>query len=48
MLLGLDMMKRHHCILDLSKNVLVFGSEGVYENFYNDHQIKQMKIKDQS
>lgn len=47
MLLGLDMMKRHHCIIDLSKNILVFGSEGVYTTFYNEQQVHQMKIKEQ-
>ncbi len=45
-LLGLDMMKRHHCVIDLHKKILIFGSKGIYQNFFNDKQIYDMKNKD--
>ena len=45
-LLGLDMMNRHHCVIDLSKRVLVFGLEGIYQKFLNDKQVGDLKYKD--
>lgn len=45
-LLGLDMMKRHHCVIDLSKRILVFGLEGIYRKFLNDKQVSDLKYKD--
>ena len=45
-LLGLDMMKRHHCVIDLSKKILVFGLEGIYQRFLNDKEVSDLKYKD--
>ncbi|XP_076451813.1 protein DDI1 homolog 2-like [Babylonia areolata] len=41
MLLGLDMLKRHQCIIDLQKNVLKFGTTGTEAPFLSESQLPQ-------
>ena len=36
MLLGLDMLKKHQCTLDLKKNVLVIGTTGTETPFLSE------------
>ena len=38
-LLGLDMMKRHRCAVDLNKNKLIFTLEGVETGFLKDNEV---------
>jgi DNA damage-inducible protein 1 len=45
-LLGLDMMKRHRCVIDLAAHKLRFGLEGVEADFLKDHEVAA--LKDQS
>jgi len=42
-LLGLDMMRRHRCLIDLAQNEIRFGSEQVCAKFLSDYEIGQMK-----
>lgn len=42
-LLGLDMMKRHRCVIDLFKNEISFGHEQVSAKFLNDNQMALVK-----
>ena len=39
MLLGLDMLKRHQCVLDLKKNVLIIGSTGTETRFLAENEL---------
>ncbi|XP_025083742.1 protein DDI1 homolog 2-like [Pomacea canaliculata] len=39
MLLGLDMLKRHQCIIDLRKNMLVFGTTGTETPFLSESEL---------
>ncbi len=39
MLLGLDMLKRHQCVIDLRKNVLVIGSTGTETSFLPESEL---------
>nr|KAG5700212.1 hypothetical protein BaRGS_011055 [Batillaria attramentaria] len=41
MLLGLDMLKRHQCILDLQRNVLIFGTTGTETPFLNESDLPE-------
>lgn len=41
MLLGLDMLKRHQCIIDLQKNLLKFGTTGTETPFLPESEIPQ-------
>lgn len=45
-LLGLDMMKRHRCIIDLTKNELLFSLEGVKTKFLKDHEVSMNRRND--
>lgn len=42
-LLGLDMMKRHRCVIDLANHKLRFGLEGVEAEFLKDHEVAALK-----
>lgn len=39
MLLGLDMLRRHQCCIDLRKNVLLIGTTGTETNFLGESEI---------
>lgn len=39
MLLGLDMLKRHQCIIDLKRGVLVIGSSGTETRFLSEAEL---------
>lgn len=39
MLLGLDMLKRHQCVIDLQKNALVFGSADIETKFLPESEL---------
>jgi DNA damage-inducible protein 1 len=39
MLLGLDMLKRHQCVIDLQKNVLIFGSANIETKFLPESEL---------
>ncbi|KRY76708.1 Protein DDI1 -like protein 2 [Trichinella pseudospiralis] len=39
MMLGLDMLKRHQCIIDLRQNCLVIGTTGVNAPFLMEHEL---------
>ncbi|CAG0918922.1 unnamed protein product [Notodromas monacha] len=39
MLLGLDMLKRHQCIVDLNRNVLIIGTTGKETRFLNENEL---------
>lgn len=41
MLLGLDMLKRHQCSIDLKRNVLVIGTTGTETQFLNESEIPE-------
>ncbi|GFR05126.1 protein DDI1 homolog 2 [Trichonephila clavata] len=41
MLLGLDMLKRHQCCIDLKRNVLVIGSSGTITPFLSESELSQ-------
>ncbi|KAL3861945.1 hypothetical protein ACJMK2_007954 [Sinanodonta woodiana] len=41
MLLGLDMLKRHQCIIDLKRNVLVIGTTGEEAPFLHESELPQ-------
>lgn len=46
MLLGLDMLKRHQCSIDLKKNVLVIGTTGTETPFLSESEIPEFaKLK---
>lgn len=45
-LLGLDMMKRHRCVIDLHGFSLSFGTEAFTIPFISDHQLSQLRRKD--
>jgi len=38
-LIGLDMLKRHQCILDLRRNLLVIGTTGAEAKFLNESEL---------
>lgn len=38
-LLGLDMLKRHQCCIDLKKNVLYIGSANHSTSFLSEHEL---------
>ncbi|KAM6979993.1 protein DDI1 homolog 2-like [Aplochiton taeniatus] len=41
MLLGLDMLKRHQCAIDLKKNVLLFGTTGTETRFLPEAELPE-------
>lgn len=41
MLLGLDMLKRHQCSIDLKKNVLVIGTTGSQTTFLPEGELPE-------
>ncbi|KAM9759242.1 protein DDI1 homolog 2 isoform 2-T3 [Menidia menidia] len=41
MLLGLDMLKRHQCSIDLKKNVLVIGTTGTETRFLSEAELPE-------
>ena len=41
MLLGLDMLKRHQCCIDLKRNMLVFGSTGTETSFLSESELPE-------
>lgn len=41
MLLGLDMLKRHQCSIDLKRNRLVFGSTGTETSFLSESELPE-------
>ena len=41
MLLGLDMLKRHQCVLDLRKGVLVIGATGTETKFLSESELPE-------
>merc|ERR1712156_583435 len=41
MLLGLDMLKRHQCSIDLKENVLVIGSTGTRTRFLPEKDLPE-------
>ncbi|XP_036607426.1 protein DDI1 homolog 2-like [Trichosurus vulpecula] len=41
MLLGLDMLKRHQCNIDLKKNVLVIGTTGTHTSFLPERELPE-------
>lgn len=41
MLLGLDMLKRHQCAIDLKKNVLLFGTTGTETHFLPEAELPE-------
>ena len=44
-LLGLDMMKRHRCVIDLKKNEMHFGLAEISISFLTDYQIRNLNMK---
>ena len=47
-LLGLDMMKRHRCVIDLAQNEIKFGLEQVTSKFLTDYEVSQFKEKQEN
>lgn len=46
MLLGLDMLKRHQCSIDLNRNVLLIGTTGTETRFLDENEIPEsLKMK---
>ena len=45
-LLGLDMMKRHRCVIDLVNHNLVFSLENVSTKFKTDHEVSMIRKKE--
>lgn len=46
MLLGLDMLKRHQCSIDLKRNVLLIGTTGTETRFLDENEIPEsLKMK---
>lgn len=43
-LFGLDMLKRHRCSIDLSKNCLVFGTVAMEAPFLQEHELDVSKV----
>lgn len=41
MLLGLDMLKRHQCCIDLKKNVLIIGTTGTETRFLSESELPE-------
>lgn len=41
MLLGLDMLKRHQCCIDLNRNLLVIGSSGTETPFLSESELPE-------
>lgn len=41
MLLGLDMLRRHHCVIDLQKNVLLISSTGTETRFLSENELPE-------
>ncbi|XP_054160655.1 protein DDI1 homolog 2-like [Oppia nitens] len=41
MLLGLDMLKRHQCSIDLKRNLLVIGTTGTETRFLNENELPE-------
>ncbi|CAG2118991.1 unnamed protein product, partial [Medioppia subpectinata] len=41
MLLGLDMLKRHQCSIDLKRNVLLIGTTGTETSFLNENELPE-------
>lgn len=38
-MLGLDMLKRHQCCIDLKRNLLVIGTTGTETRFLSENEI---------
>ncbi len=45
MLLGLDMMTRHHCLIDLKQGIITFGSQNVSTEFHKENS--QLHVKNE-
>lgn len=41
MLLGLDMLKRHQCLIDLKENILKIGTTGTVTKFLNESELPE-------
>lgn len=47
MLLGLDLLRRYQCKIDLQKNVLHIGTTGTETTFLSDSEVPKFKLEDQ-
>ena len=44
-LMGIDMMKRHHCVIKLGECKICFGSAGVEADFIKDHLVTKREFQ---